>query len=141
MLLDAAVLLEAKWNDICDCVAFIDVPVELRLQRVLESRKWDAQEFHRREASQFPIADKRRASDVVIDNFRAGVLQRLKVDYASLSAVNPRIIQCSVTGFGLDGAYKDYPALDLIIQAISGYLAITGEPGRPPAPYGQSISQ
>jgi dephospho-CoA kinase len=68
VLLDAAVLLEAKWNDICDCVAFIDVPVELRLKRVLESRKWDAQEFHRREASQLPIADKRRASDVVIDN-------------------------------------------------------------------------
>ena len=77
-----------------------------------------------------------KVSDVVIDNFRAGVLQRLKVDYASLCEVNPRIIQCSVTGFGLEGAYKDYPALDLIIQAISGHLAITGEPGRPPARVG-----
>ena len=77
-----------------------------------------------------------KVSDVVIDNFRAGVLKRLKVDYATLSAINPRLIQCSVTGFGAEGAYKDYPALDIIIQAISGYLAITGEAGRPPARVG-----
>ena len=77
-----------------------------------------------------------KVSDVVIDNFRAGVLERLKVDYGTLSPINPRIIQCSVTGFGAEGAYKDYPALDIIIQAISGYLAITGEAGRPPARVG-----
>jgi crotonobetainyl-CoA:carnitine CoA-transferase CaiB-like acyl-CoA transferase len=77
-----------------------------------------------------------KVADVVLDNFRAGVLERLKADYATLSAINPRIIQCSVTGFGVDGAYKNYPALDLVIQAISGYLSITGEPGRPPARLG-----
>ncbi len=77
-----------------------------------------------------------KVSDVVLDNFRAGVLQRLKVDYPTLSAINPRIIQCSVTGFGSEGAYKDFPALDLVIQAISGYLSITGEPGRAPARVG-----
>ncbi len=77
-----------------------------------------------------------KVSDVVIDNFRPGVLERLQIDYANLSRVNPRIIQCSVTGFGTEGAYKDYPALDIIIQAISGYMAITGEPGRPPARVG-----
>jgi crotonobetainyl-CoA:carnitine CoA-transferase CaiB-like acyl-CoA transferase len=77
-----------------------------------------------------------KVSDVVIDNFRAGVLERLRVDYATLSAINPRIIQCSVTGFGSDGAYKDYPSLDIVIQAISGHMAITGEPGRPPARVG-----
>jgi crotonobetainyl-CoA:carnitine CoA-transferase CaiB-like acyl-CoA transferase len=76
-----------------------------------------------------------KISDVVVDNFRAGVLERLQIDYATLSALNPRIIQCSVTGFGT-GAYKDYPALDLIIQAASGYMAITGEPHRPPARVG-----
>ena len=76
-----------------------------------------------------------RISDVVVDNFRAGVLERLRIDYATLSALNARIIQCSVTGFGT-GAYKDYPALDLIIQAISGHMAITGEPDRPPARVG-----
>ena len=63
--------------------------------------------------------------------FRAGVLARLQANYATLSAINPRIIQCSVTGFGSEGAYKDFPALDLVIQSIGGYLSITGEPGRP----------
>ena len=77
-----------------------------------------------------------KVSDVVVDNFRPGVLERLKVDYATLSRINPRIIQCSVTGFGEAGAYRDYPALDLIIQAISGHMAITGEPGRPPVRVG-----
>jgi len=77
-----------------------------------------------------------KVSDVVIDNFRGGVLERLKADYPTLSAINPRIIQCSVTGFGVEGAYKDYPALDIIIQAISGYMGITGEPDRPPARVG-----
>jgi CoA:oxalate CoA-transferase len=77
-----------------------------------------------------------KVSDVVVDNFRPGVLERLHIDYSTLSRINPRIIQCSVTGFGNEGAYKDYPALDIIIQAISGYMAITGEPGRPPARVG-----
>jgi crotonobetainyl-CoA:carnitine CoA-transferase CaiB-like acyl-CoA transferase len=77
-----------------------------------------------------------KISDVVIDNFRPGVLERLAIDYPTLSRINPRIIQCSVTGFGSAGEYKDYPALDLNIQAISGHMAITGEPGRPPVRIG-----
>jgi crotonobetainyl-CoA:carnitine CoA-transferase CaiB-like acyl-CoA transferase len=77
-----------------------------------------------------------KVSDVVIDNFRPGVLERLAIDYPTLSRINPRIIQCSVTGFGSAGEYKDYPALDLNIQAISGHMAITGEPGRPPVRVG-----
>ena len=77
-----------------------------------------------------------KVSDVVLDNFRPGVLKRLKIDYPMLSEINPRIIQCSVTGFGGEGEYADYPALDLNIQAISGHMAITGEPGRPPVRVG-----
>ncbi len=77
-----------------------------------------------------------KISDVVIDNFRPGVLERLQIDYPTLSRINPRIIQCSVTGFGSAGAYKDLPALDLNIQAISGHMAVTGEPGRPPVRVG-----
>jgi crotonobetainyl-CoA:carnitine CoA-transferase CaiB-like acyl-CoA transferase len=77
-----------------------------------------------------------KLSDVVIDNFRPGVLERLQVDYETLSRINPRIIQCSVTGFGMTGAYKDYPALDISIQAMAGHMAVTGEPGRPPARVG-----
>jgi crotonobetainyl-CoA:carnitine CoA-transferase CaiB-like acyl-CoA transferase len=77
-----------------------------------------------------------KMSDVVVDNFRPGVLERLQIDYPTLSRINPRIIHCSVTGFGTEGAYKNYPAFDIIIQAISGHMAITGEPGRPPARVG-----
>ncbi len=88
------------------------------------------------EAGRGVFYDLVKVSDVVVDNFRPGVLDRLKVDYATLSRINPRIIQCSVTAFGTTGEYKDYPALDIIIQAMSGHMAITGEPGRPPVRIG-----
>jgi crotonobetainyl-CoA:carnitine CoA-transferase CaiB-like acyl-CoA transferase len=88
------------------------------------------------EAGRKTFYDLVKVADVVVDNFRPGVLERLQVDYATLSAINPRIIQCSVTGFGTEGAYRNYPAFDIIIQAISGHMAITGEPGRPPARVG-----
>jgi crotonobetainyl-CoA:carnitine CoA-transferase CaiB-like acyl-CoA transferase len=88
------------------------------------------------EAGRGVFYDLVKLSDVVIDNFRPGVLERLQIDYATLSCINPRIIQCSVTGFGSAGAYRDFPALDINIQAISGHMAITGEPGRPPVRVG-----
>jgi crotonobetainyl-CoA:carnitine CoA-transferase CaiB-like acyl-CoA transferase len=88
------------------------------------------------EAGRKVFYDLVKIADVVIDNFRPGVLERLQIDYPTLSRINPRLIQCSVTGFGTEGAYKDYPALDIIIQAISGHMAITGEPGRPPVRVG-----
>src|ERR1035437_3219379 len=72
-----------------------------------------------------------KISDVVIDNFRPGVLERLQIDYPTLNKINPRIIHCSVTGFGGAGAYKDLPALDLNIQAISGHMAITDRKSTP----------
>jgi len=81
-----------------------------------------------------------KVADVVIDNFRPGVLERLKIDYPTLSAINPRIIQCSVTGYGGEGAYANYPAVDIIIQAISGHMGVTGEPGRPPVRVGIPIA-
>ena len=81
-----------------------------------------------------------KISDVVVDNFRPGVLKKLKIDYQSLRKLNSRIIQCSITGFGNTGVYKDLPALDIIIQSISGLMAITGEAGRPPARVGVPIS-
>jgi crotonobetainyl-CoA:carnitine CoA-transferase CaiB-like acyl-CoA transferase len=81
-----------------------------------------------------------RCSDVVIDNFRPGVMARLGIDYPVLKEVNPRIVHCSITGFGSTGEYKDYPALDVIIQAISGHMAITGEPDRPPVRQGVPLA-
>ncbi len=73
-----------------------------------------------------------RSSDVVADNFRPGVLERLKVDYEHLKVINPRVISCSITGFGKTGPLRDVPSFDLIHQAFSGHMSITGEPGRPP---------
>ena len=82
--------------------------------------------------------DLTRKADVVFDNYRAGVLERLGIDYETLKSVNPRIICCSVTGFGSTGPYRDRPAYDLLIQAISGGMSITGEP--PPARAGLPIA-
>lgn len=77
-----------------------------------------------------------KISDVVYDNFRSGILERLKIDYETLNKINPRIICCSVTGFGSDSPYKDRPALDLLIQGTSGVMSFTGEPGSPPVRLG-----
>lgn len=66
-------------------------------------------------------------ADIVIENFRPGVAARLGVDHASLTKVNPRIVVCSISGFGQDGPYRDMPAYDIIVQAISGGMSLTGE--------------
>ena len=80
-----------------------------------------------------------KVSDVVLDNFRPGVMERLKVDYEVLKGINAGIISCSISGFGSDGPYRDRPAYDLVVQAISGAMSITGEPGRPPVRSGVAI--
>ncbi len=67
-----------------------------------------------------------RVSDVVVSNFGVGVPERLGIDYASLSAVNPRIITCTVTGFGSDGPNPGRPAFDQVAQATGGGMSITG---------------
>jgi CoA:oxalate CoA-transferase len=72
--------------------------------------------------------DLARWADVVIDNYRPGVTQRLKIDYPSLCEVNPRIITCSITGYGETGPGRDRAALDACIQAYAGVMGITGEP-------------
>ncbi len=72
-----------------------------------------------------------KVSDVVYDNFRPGVVQRLGIDYASLKTINPRIISCSISGFGQYGPYRERPAFDVALQAISGAMSITGEEGKP----------
>ncbi len=67
--------------------------------------------------------------DVVIENFRVGTLKKLGLDYEKAKARNPGIIYCSISGFGQTGPYKDRAALDLILQAESGMISVTGEPG------------
>ncbi len=77
-----------------------------------------------------------KISDVVLDNFRPGVLERLGCDYENLKQINPKIISCSISSFGHTGPDKDLPGFDLIIQARGGAMSITGEPGRPPVRMG-----
>jgi crotonobetainyl-CoA:carnitine CoA-transferase CaiB-like acyl-CoA transferase len=79
-------------------------------------------------------------ADVVVENFKAEVKHRLKVDYESLKAVNPSIIYASISGFGQDGPYGERGGVDQIIQGMSGLMSITGEPGRGPMRVGVAIS-
>lgn len=73
-------------------------------------------------------------SDVVVENFKVGGLDRYGLDYRSLSALNPRLVYCSITGFGQTGPYRDRPGYDFMIQALGGLMSITGEPdGKPGA--------
>jgi len=68
-------------------------------------------------------------ADVVLENLRVGTVAKLGIDYARVRERQPRIVYCSVSGFGQDGPYRDRAALDLIVQAESGMISITGEPG------------
>ena len=68
--------------------------------------------------------------DMLMENFRPGVLDRLGLTWADLSARNPGLIWASISGFGQDGPYRDRPAYDMIVQAMSGGMSLTGEPGR-----------
>jgi formyl-CoA transferase len=73
-----------------------------------------------------------RSADVVVENWRPGVASRLGVDYDTLSALNPSLVYASISGFGQTGPYADRPGYDLVAQAMSGVMSITGEPdGRP----------
>lgn len=82
-------------------------------------------------------------SDVVVENYKTGGLKRYGLDYASLSALNPRLIYCSVTGFGQTGPYAPRAGYDLLIQAMSGLMSITGhadeQPGGGPMRVGVAV--
>jgi formyl-CoA transferase/CoA:oxalate CoA-transferase len=79
-------------------------------------------------------------SDVVVENFRPGVAEQLGISYDNLSKINPRIIYCSISGFGQSGPHRDKPGYDLIALAMSGLMSITGEPNRPPVKFGVPIA-
>ncbi|GKT20517.1 CaiB/BaiF CoA-transferase family protein [Acidovorax sp. SUPP3334] len=82
-------------------------------------------------------------ADVVVENFKVGGLQQYGLDHASLRALNPRLIYCSVTGFGQDGPYAERAGYDLMIQAMTGLMSITGradgEPGAGPLRVGVAV--
>jgi len=68
-------------------------------------------------------------ADVVLENLRVGAAKRLGIDWDAVRARQPRIVYCSISGFGQDGPYRDRAALDLVVQAESGMISVTGEPG------------
>jgi crotonobetainyl-CoA:carnitine CoA-transferase CaiB-like acyl-CoA transferase len=80
-----------------------------------------------------------KTADVVLSNFSAGVTQRLKIDYEHLSKINPRIITCTITGFGETGPEKNRTAFDMVAQAMGGGMSITGQIGDPPTRSGIPI--
>ena len=79
-------------------------------------------------------------SDLVIENFRPGVVRRLGVDYDSVRAVRPDILYCSISGFGQTGPYRDRPGFDIMAQGVTGLLRMTGQPGGRPAKVGIAIN-
>jgi crotonobetainyl-CoA:carnitine CoA-transferase CaiB-like acyl-CoA transferase len=90
------------------------------------------------------IRDLAQESDVLIENYKAGSLQRYGLDYDSLAAINPRLIYCSITGFGQNGPRAQEPGYDFIVQGLAGLMSITGErddrPGGGPQKVGVAVA-
>ena len=86
------------------------------------------------------IRDLAKQCDVVVENFRPGVMERLGLGFESLSAINPRLIYASISGFGQDGPFSQLPAYDLVVQAMSGIMNLTGEQNGRGIAVGESIA-
>ncbi|CAN0525892.1 unnamed protein product, partial [Scytosiphon promiscuus] len=95
------------------------------------------------EAGQSVIRELSASSDVLVENFKTGTLEKYGLDAASLRLINPRLIYCSITGFGHTGPYADQPGYDLLIQAMGGLMSVTGvpddEPGGGPLKVGVAL--
>src|ERR1700675_2190885 len=81
-----------------------------------------------------------KQADVVVENFRPDVKERLGIDYAALRAINKRIVYGSISGFGQSGPYRDRPGFDQIAQGMGGLMSITGLPGQGPVRVGIPIA-
>jgi crotonobetainyl-CoA:carnitine CoA-transferase CaiB-like acyl-CoA transferase len=79
-------------------------------------------------------------SDLIIENFRPGVVRRLGIDYDSVRSVRPDILYCSISGFGQTGPYRDRPGFDIMAQGVTGFLRMTGQPDGRPAKVGIAIN-
>ena len=91
------------------------------------------------EAGKRLFLDLVRQADILVENYRPGVMKRLGLDYQTLRAVNPRLVYAACSGFGHTGPYSPRGAYDMIVQGMGGLMSITGEPGRPPVRVGTSI--
>jgi formyl-CoA transferase len=81
-----------------------------------------------------------RTADVIVENFRPGVMDRLGLSDEALRAINPKLIRASISGYGSSGPYRDHPAMDLTIQAISGVMDTTGYADAPPMKAGPAMA-
>jgi len=78
-------------------------------------------------------------ADVLVENFAPGVMERLGLGSAALLAINPRLVYASSSGYGKSGPYRDYPAMDLVVQAMSGIIGVTGHADQPPVKSGAAV--
>jgi len=79
-------------------------------------------------------------ADVLVENFEVGALERFGLDFEQIQAITPRLVYCSITGYGQDGPYRDRPGYDFIVQAEGGLMSITGEPDAQPVKVGVAIA-
>jgi formyl-CoA transferase len=86
------------------------------------------------------LIDLAKQCDVLVENFRPGTLARYSLEYESLRLFNPRLIYCSITGFGQNGPLRDRPGYDFMIQAMGGLMSITGEPNGEPMKVGVAVA-
>lgn len=86
------------------------------------------------------VRDLVRDADILIENFKVGGLAKYGLDYETLKEINPRLIYCSITGFGQDGPYAKRAGYDFLIQGMSGLMSITGEPERHPQKVGVAVT-
>jgi len=86
------------------------------------------------------VSELAKSCDVVVENFKVGGLKRLGLDHQALSALNPRLIYCSISGFGQTGPYKDKPGYDLLVEAMGGLMSITGPADGEPMKVGVAVA-
>jgi len=85
------------------------------------------------------VVELARRGDVLVENFTPGTMERLGLGYAALRGVNPRLVYCSISGFGATGPYRDRAGYDAIMQGFTGLMSITGEPDGPPVKVGVAL--
>ena len=81
-----------------------------------------------------------KTADVVVENYRPDVKHRLRIDYETLQAFNPRLIYASISGYGQDGPYSERPGFDQIAQGMGGLMSVTGKPGEGPMRVGIAVA-
>ena len=86
------------------------------------------------------LRDLARKSDVLVENFRPGVMAEMGLGPELLSADNPRLVNVSISGFGIDSPMGNLPAYDLVIQALTGFMSVSGDPDGPPMMTGESVA-